>query len=169
MAAADLKDPAVLRELRARVARFAQTAAAVMDGAPTALDRAIDMLRNELGPRWRKELAKRQEAYAEARRKWLEAEEEVRARGRRGQVARASAADEQREMRKAQRRCEEAEEKLKEVRIWLGRLEGDGKDLLARCRDHDLALHDLGAHAIAQLDRLAERIDEYLRRSGAPS
>jgi len=71
-------------------------------------------------------------------------------------------------MNKAQRRCEEAEEKIKLIRLWLGRLESDGKDLLARCRDHDLALNDLSLKALNQLDRLAERIDDYLQR-GAPS
>lgn len=168
MGSADLKDPAIIREFRGRLARFQQQVAAAMDGAPSALDRSIDQLRNELGPRWKKELGKRQELYAQARRKYLEAEAEVKANGRRGAVDRSSAADEQREMNKAQRRCEEAEEKIRLIRTWLMRLEGDGKDLLARCRDHDLALQDLTAKGLTQLDRLAERIDEYLQRGAQP-
>jgi hypothetical protein len=71
-------------------------------------------------------------------------------------------------MNKALRRCEEAEEKIRLIRTWLMRLEGDGKDLLARCRDHDLALQDLTSKGLAQLDRLAERIDEYLQRGVQP-
>ena len=165
---ADLKDPAIIRDFRGRLARFQQQVAAAMDGAPTALDRALDLLRSEIGPHWKRELAKRQELYAQARRAYVEAEAEVKANGRRGAVDRSSAADEQRDMNRAQRRCEEAEEKIKLVRTWLMRLEGDGKDLLARCRDHDLALHELTGKGLAQLDRLAERIDEYLQR-GAPS
>ena len=164
---ADLADPAIIREFRQRLARFQQQVAAAMDGAPTALERAIDQLRNELAPRWKKELGRRQELYTEARRKWVEAEEEVRAGGRRGQVDRTSAADEQRDMNKAQRRCEEAEEKLKLIRTWLFRLDGDGKDLLAHCRDHDLALQDLTGKALVQLDRLADRVDDYLQRGAS--
>ena len=165
---ADLKDPAIIREFRGQLARFQQQVAVAMDGAPTALDRALDQLRTEVGPHWKRELGKRQELYTQARRAYLEAESEVKANGRRGAVDRSSAADEQREMNKALRRCEEAEEKLKLVRTWLMRLEGDGKDLLARCRDHDLALHQLTMKGLTQLDRLAERIDDYLQR-GAPS
>ncbi len=168
MGSADLKDPAIIRDFRGRLARFQQQVAAAMDGAPSALDRSIDQLRNELGPRWKKELGKRQELYAQARRKYLEAEAEVKANGRRGAVDRSSAADEQREMNKALKRCEEAEEKIRLIRTWLMRLEGDGKDLLARCRDHDLALHDLTIKGLAQLERLAERIDEYLQRGAQP-
>jgi len=164
---ADLADPAIIREFRQRLARFQQQVAAAMDGAPTALERAIDQLRNELAPRWKKELGRRQELYTEARRKWLEAESEVKANGRRGSVDRTSAADEQREMNKAQRRCEEAEEKLKLIRTWLFRLDGDGKDLLAHCRDHDLALQDLTGKALVQLDRLADRVDDYLQRGAS--
>lgn len=165
---ADLQDPAIIREFRGRLARFQQQVAAAMDGAPSALDRSIDQLRNELGPRWKKELSKRQELYTQARRKYLEAEAEVKARGGRGMVDRSSAADEQREMNKALRRCEEAEEKLKLIRTWLMRLEGDGKELLAHCRDHDLSIQELTRKGLTQLDRLADRIDEYLQR-GAQS
>jgi hypothetical protein len=164
---ANLADPAIIRDFRGRLARFQQQVVAAMDGAPTALDRALDQLRNELAPRWKKELGRRQEAYAEARRKYLEAEGEVKAKGQRGVVDRTSAADEQREMTRAQRRCEEAEEKLKLIRSWLLRLDGDGKDLLARCRDHDLALQELTGKALVTLDRLADRVDDYLQRGAS--
>ena len=165
---ADLADPAIIRAFRARLARFLQQVTVAMDGAPTALDRAISLLRFEVGPRWKKELERRRDAYAEARRRWLEAESEVKAKGQRGQVDRTSAIDEQRDMQKAQRRCDEAEQQVALVRTWLARLEGDGKDLLARCRDHESALQDLTGKAVVHLDRLSDRVDDYLQR-GAPS
>jgi chromosome segregation ATPase len=163
---ADISDPRVIREFRGRMSRFQQQAAAALAGAPTALSRTSDMLRFEVGPRWKKELSRRQEQFAEVRRKWQEAEAEVKAKGQRGQVDRASAADEHREMLRAQRRCEEAEEKLKAVRTWLTRLDGDGKDLLARCRDQDLAIQDLAVKAMARLERMADSLDEYQQRAG---
>lgn len=166
---ANITDPAVLRDFRARMARFQQQTAAALAGAPTALSRAQDLLRFEIGPRWKKELSRRQEQYAEVRRKYLEAEAEVRAKGQRGQVDRASAADEQREMHRAQRRCEEAEEKLRSVRAWLARLDGDGKDLLVRCRDQDQALQDLTLKAMTRLDRMLDSLAEYQQRTGGPS
>ncbi|MBN8527159.1 MAG: hypothetical protein J0M02_17645 [Planctomycetes bacterium] len=166
---ADISDPAVLRDFRFRMARFRQQTAAALDGAPTALSRTIDLLRFEAGPRWKKELGRRQEQYAEARRKWLEAEAEVKAKGQRGQVDRASAADEHRDMLRAQRRCEEAEEKIRAVRTWLARLDGDGKDLLARCREQDLAIQDLSAKAILRLDAMLDALDEYQRRTAGPA
>lgn len=163
---ADISDPRVIRDFRARMSRFQQQASSALDGAPTALSRATDLLRFEIGPRWKKELSRRQEQFAEVRRTWLEAEAEVKAKGQRGQVDRASAADEHREMLRAQRRCEEAEEKLKAVRTWLSRLDGDGKDLLARCRDQDLAIQELTVKAMARLDRMADSLDEYQQRVG---
>lgn len=166
---ADLSDPAVIRDFRARLARFQQQAAAALAGAPNALSRTVDLLRFEVGPRWKKELSRRQEQYAEARRKWLEAEGEVKARGQRGQVDRASAQDEHREMRRAQQRCDEAEEKLRAVRTWLTRLDGDGKDLLARCREQDLAIQDLSLAALTRLDRMLDALDDYHRRVAGPA
>ena len=41
-------------------------------------------------------------------------------------------------------------------------------ELLAHCRDHDLSIQELTRKGLAQLDRLADRIDEYLQR-GAQS
>ena len=160
---ANLADPAIIRDFRSRLARFQQQVAVAMDGAPTALTRTIDELRCELAPRWKKELERRRDTYIEARRKWLDAENEVKAKGQRGQVDRSSAMDEQREMNKAKRRVDEAEEKLALIRTWLSRLEGDGKDLLARCRDHDLTLQMLSDKGMTQLDRLADRVDDYLQ------
>ncbi|HAT10076.1 MAG TPA: hypothetical protein DCS97_05680 [Planctomycetes bacterium] len=169
MAAADLADPTIIRDFRLRVLRFQQQVAGALASAPNVLSRTQETLRLELAPRWKKELLRRQDAYAEARRKWLDAENEVRAKGQRGQVERASSIDERRDMLKAQRRCEEVEAKLAAIVKWTARLDGDGKDLLARCRDHDQAIHDQSLKASAQLERLLDRIDEYLQRSGGPA
>jgi hypothetical protein len=163
---ADISDPAVIREFRARLARFQQQAAAALDGAPTALSRSLDLLRFEIGPRWKKELLRRQERFSEAKRRWQDAENEVKAKGQRGQVDRASAADERRDMLKAQRACEEAEEKIVAVRTWLGRLDSDGKDLLARCRDQDMAIQELSLKAGIRLEHMADSIDAYQQRGG---
>jgi hypothetical protein len=163
---ADLSDPGVIRAFRASLARFQQRVESALDGAPAQLGKTQEMLRLELGPYWKKELSRRQEAYSEARRRWLEAEEDVRANGRRGAIDKASTADERREMNKALRRCEEAEGKLAEVKTWLARLDGDGKDLLARVRDHQLTLHDLSRGAVIKLDQMATLVDEYLQRPG---
>lgn len=163
---AHLSDPGIVRDLRQRVQRFQQQVGAALAGAPTALSRAQDLLRFELGPHWKRELGRRQEAFAEARRKWLEAEAEVKARGRRGQVERPSSEDERRDMLKAQRRVQEAEEKLAAVKTWLNRLDTDGKDLLGKCRDHEATVHEMGDKACTRLDGMVAAIEDYLRRSG---
>lgn len=163
---ADLSDPGVIRALRASLARFQQRVETALDGSPARLTRAQEILRLEVGPYWKKELYRRQEAYSEARRRWLEAESDVRAHGRRGAIDKTSSMDERREMTKALRRCEEAEAKLAEVRTWQTRLDGDGKDLLARVHDHQLSLQELTRAAIIKLDHLADRVDEYLQRPG---
>lgn len=165
MAGADLSDPGVIREFRGRLLRFQQQAEAILGTAGNLLTRTQDRLRLELHPYWKKQLSRRQEAHAEARRRWLEAEFDVKAAGRRGSIDKASSIEERREMLKAQRRVEEAEEKLADISRWLTRLDGDGKDLHARCRDHELGIHDMCNQAAADLDRRIGAIEDYLRRT----
>jgi hypothetical protein len=164
--AANLQDPEALRRFAQALRRFHTAASAVLSTAPHTLDRTRDRLATEFAPAWRKEQQRRQEAFGEARRKWQEAEAEVKLAGRRGQIDRASSMDEQREMRKAQRRLEEAEAKLAEIKTWLARLDSDGKDLATKVRDHHLAIDDLAAKALLRLDQMAASIDDYLRAGG---
>lgn len=170
MASADLADPAIIREFISRLARFQQQAEATLAAAGPLLARTHDQLRLELLPHWKKQLGKRQELYAEARRRWLDAEFDVKASGRRGAIDKGSSIEERREMLKAQRRVEEAEEKLRNIAAWIGRLDGDGKDLAARCRDHELGLHELCERARADLHARCSSIETYLerQRGGAP-
>lgn len=165
---ADISDPGILRTFRAGQLRFQQQMEGALDAAPTRLSKAQERLRLELAPFWKREVVKRQDAYAAARRRWLEAEADVRAgsEGRRGAIEKPSSIDERREMLKAQRRLEEAEAKLEAVRTWTTRLDVEGKDLLGKIRNLGLSLGQQCREANAQLEAMATRIDEYLAAGG---
>jgi hypothetical protein len=164
MAGASLADPALIRDFLGRLARFQQLAEGELANAPLLLARTLDHLRLDLRPRWKREWVKRQELFAVARRAWLEAEAEMRASGQRGAIDRASALDERREMLKAQRRVEEAEDKLRQLTACIDSLEHDGKELEARCCSLALGLHERCTQARTDLDGRCTAIEDYLER-----
>lgn len=164
--AANLTDPEVLAALRQALGAFRIRVADTIAGAPTLLARTQDRLAHELAPYWKREAQRRAEAYGEARRRWLAAEAEVRASGARGAVDRSSSGEERKEMQRAQRRLDEAEQRQAAIRTWRNRLDGDGKDLLAKLRDHGRALDEQTAAALLRLDRMIEGVDAYLRQGG---
>jgi hypothetical protein len=169
VSAANVQDPQVIRELREQLATFLRAAAAALGGRANELARMRDWLRGEQQSQWKRELVKREEAFQVARRQWLEAEAEVtnpmNSRGPR----RASSMEERVVMDRARRRRDEAEEKLATVRRCLIRLDQECEPLVQQCQSIDLALRDLGDKALHRLERMADRVQDYLDAATAPA
>ena len=159
---ADLADPSLIRDFRGQVGRFVNLAAGALGGAGTEVDKVREWLLGEQSTLWKAQVRKREEAFAEARRRFQQAQSEVEL-AQRGRGGGKQSSDEERlEMRKAKRRLEEAEEKLALIRRWAQRLEQDGAPLVHQAKMHDLALRELGSHAMLRLDRLADAVQAYL-------
>ncbi len=161
MSSADLADAQVLRDFRAKLGKFVQTTTAALGGSDGDLRRVLDWMQGEQLPLWKRQLREREEIFQQARRTWLDAENDVRGGLNSRGPHKASSIEERVLMQKAQRRRDEAEEKLEHIRRWLIRIEQDCSPLIAQCRNHDLALRDLGERALAKLERLASDIDTY--------
>lgn len=162
MSQARLSDPQLIRDFRARLATFLGACSTGLGGVPGDFAHVRDWLQSQQLGYWKKQLQRREELYTTARLAYLEAEADVAAsrRGRGG--GRQSSDDERREMNRAARLRDEAEGKFKATQRWIQILERDGADLVHQCRNHDLALRDLGDRAMIQLDRLAGQVEAYL-------
>ena len=165
MSGADISDPEAIRIFRFQLNKFLQSCATALSGSDTELGKVTDWLRVEQQAHWKKQIRVREEAYQEARRVWLAAENDVKYGQNSRGPAKHSSIDERVMMDKARRKRDEAEERLALVRKWLLKVEQDGAPLVHQCTDHDLALRDLGNKALAQLDRLSAALDTYHARA----
>lgn len=163
MPGADVRDPEALTELRLAFARFLRTCDGALGGYTSELARVRELLRSEVLTHWRRQVTKHEEVFQEARRQYLEAEQDMRdAEHRRGAAGKQSAIDERLVMDRARRRREEAEAKLALTRTWLLRLDRDGEAAASVCQAQVLGLRERTAEAIARLERLHERLMDYL-------
>ncbi len=165
MSSADIGDPESIRIFRFQLAKFLQVCATALSGSDTELSKVSDWLRVEQQAHWKKQIRIREEAYQEARRVWLVAENDVKYGHSSRGPAKHSSIDERVLMEKARRKREEAEERLALVRKWMLKVEQDGAPLVHQCTDQDLALRDLGGKALAQLDRLSAALATYHARA----
>lgn len=161
MSGADIANAQVIRDFRMKLARFVTATGAALGGSDNDLRSVQDWMQHEQLPYWKRQLRDREEVYQQARRAWLTAEDEVRGGINSRGPQKPSSGEERVVMQKAQRRREEAEEKLASVKRWILRIEQDCSPLLHQCRDHDLILAELGERALHKLDRMASEIDTY--------
>lgn len=161
MSRADLADAQVIRDFRLKLAAFVKATGASLGGSDGDLRRVQDWMQGEQLPLWKRQLREREDIYQHARRAWLEAENDVRGGMNSRGPQKPSSTDERLVMQKALRRREEAEEKLASIKRWMIRIEQDCSPLLHQCRDHDLALREMGERALTKLAQLAIAIDTY--------
>ena len=162
MSRADISGPEVIRGFRANLHAFAATTAAVLGSHGNDLRRTYDWLRSEQLPHWKRLALRREELYQNARRLWLQAEDEVAASATSRGPGKPSSLEERIDMDKARRLRDEAEEKLALIRRWVARLDHEAGPLIAQCQGHGLDLHERCSKALATLDRLADRLQSYL-------
>ena len=161
MAGANLTDPAVLGAFRQRMGEFLSDSHTALGGVVSQFHAVEDLLQGELLTHWKGQLRRREEAYTDARLRYLAARAEVdqNSRGRGG--GKQSCDEERMEMQKTQRRRDEAEERIKAIQQWLHRLRQDASPIMIQCRNHDLAISELGAQAMQALERMAVSVEAY--------
>jgi hypothetical protein len=161
MSQARIEGPEVVHGARRAVLRFGDTVDAGLSGVVAAMNRVRDRLRVEMLPYWKSQVMRRQEVYQEARRRFLEAEDDLRRTRMQGGPGKGSSDDERRTMIKAKAKMEEAEEKIAQVKKWLIRLDDEGDALAAQCTNHAISLREMVAAAADRLDRAADALEHY--------
>ncbi len=121
-----------LRRLRAEVLLFRDDVSTALASAMSEVDRTAAWLRDEIAPRWTRELRTRTEELGRAR------SAQFRQQAFDGDWGRASV-DERKAVERATRRLEEAEAKLEAARRW------------ARVMDHEATLFRGHLHALSAL------------------
>jgi hypothetical protein len=166
---ADLRDPGVLRDL-ANAGQAAQSNIGnALDAAVAELARVLEWLRGEQLAHWKRQLARREECFQEAKRAWIAAEGEVRRAPHSRGPAKHSSWDERKAMDKARAARDEADEKLVAVRRWILRLEQEGHPLALACRSHHLALREQSQAVQQRLRSMSEAVHDYLAATLPPT
>lgn len=155
---ANIRSPEVLQRFRHRFLEFnksAQTALELIQGDVRSVS---EWLRREQLPYWRRELRRRQDAVKDAWRDY------VYARHGHGseKMGKPSCVDERKALERAKRRKEEAERKIEIVERWRIALDREAEKLLAPCTKLRILLDDLAPKAVARLDHMLDRLEEYL-------
>src|SRR5579862_123395 len=114
MPRAKIESPDVIRDFRFQVVKFEATARQAVGGINADAQRVAQWLRYEQFQFWKQELRKAEDALQMAKSAYQIARDASNVYGK------SSCVDEMRALKKAERRKEEAEQKMKNVKKWMG-------------------------------------------------
>lgn len=163
MANASLDNLELLRELRVAMIGFAETVKAAISDADGEVGRVVRWLDGTAEPHWRMQIKKLQDAI-------LQLKEEIRKKVLYKAVdgTRYSAVDEKKQLQILQRRLEEAERKLQNIKHWKRQIEVELNQYRGQVLQLQRTAEDDVPRAVALLDRLSDSLDAYARME-APS
>jgi hypothetical protein len=148
----------VLKQLRASLGTFAETAATAVEEASTEIQRTHQWLQEDRYRHWKKQVQTRGERLARA--KIALKQKEVFDRTLGGTPS--SCVDERKALKLAQGRLQEAEHKLRRVQAWSQRLEKEFSDYRGATQRLISAIEVDIPNARARLDNMIEALEEYL-------
>jgi uncharacterized protein YukE len=156
---ADISSPDVIREFRLQFMKFEERAKQAVAGVHSDADRVVEWLRHEQSQYWKQEHRKAEEAVRQARAAYLIA--------RHGSeyMKKPSYIEEEKALKRAERRKEEAERKLELVKKWGTVLEQQAQKLMGAVNGFAGLLESTAPMARARLETMAQHLDEYLRDS----
>ncbi|NNM27042.1 MAG: hypothetical protein HKO59_13840 [Phycisphaerales bacterium] len=159
---ADVRSIAALRDAKAAIAEFREVTSVALSEAQSDVQRTLWWIQNDRRTFWQHELRRREEQVNQARSELYRAKLAA-------MDDRASCIVERKALEKAERRCEEARQKIEAVKRWARMLEREymlyrGQvQGLARTVEVDLPRGE------AQLEIMMDRLDAYLREQTPPS
>ena len=162
-AGANIAGAEVIHGFRRQLAEGVQAAVSTLESVPTTVERVAEWIRHEQIPAAKRRIVRLEEACETARLAWLAAEGEVRNPVHTRGGGRQSSDEERVNLVKAKRRRDEAVDQLAQMERWVTRLEGEGRDLAGRVRNHNLDLEALGQRAVNRLDHMAESLEAYFQ------
>ena len=160
-----------LSKFRTALCKFAETVAAGLDEAEAEIQRAGFWVKQEQRSYWKRQAAKRAELRARAKGDLNRKKLQKTALG-----GKFSWVDEEKALALAERRVEEARQKLANVRRWSRLLDEEGLSYQAVAQGMSLAVEADIPKALAQLDNMIAALEAYAssaapgeQRSTAPS
>lgn len=158
---ADIKSPEIIRRFRAEYISFDSECRKAIDGIRTSVQRVQNWLQGEQRLYWKRQARKRREEAEVAKRNYKFA------RYGADPHQKQTAEDQRKIMKKAIRRQEEAERKLKAVQKWAMTLGHEAVKNLRPCETLSSKLASLTPKAIHSLDRMLDNLELYFRPAGS--
>ena len=155
--AAQISSPDLIREFRIHFLKFEERSKQAVSGVRSDCGRIVEWLRRDQLQYWKEEFRKAEEVVRQARSAYLEA------RHGSGPMKKPSYVDEEKLLRKAERRKEEVERKIEAVKKWTLALEQQTTKLMGPLNSFAGLLDSTAPLARSRLDRMAESLDDYLR------
>jgi hypothetical protein len=149
--AANVKSVDAIREFRAAVIEFAQTASTSLGESQSDVQRTIWWLQQDRLAHWQRELKNRNKKLAEAR-SALEQKE----------IQKVSTVLEKRQVALWQTRVAEAEDKLVKIKRWVRELERELIRFKAQCQRLGRTLDGEVPQVIARIDRMLGSLEAYV-------
>ena len=155
--AANISSPDVIRKFRSQFVAFDSEARRALESSRSDTSGVQEWLRREQLAYWQRTLRKREELVEQARRDYLNASHQD------GFAGKQSSVDEKKALERALRLKAEAEQKLRAVKRWLMHIEREVANVSGACLCLAAMLDTTTPQALARLDGMLDRLDEYLR------
>jgi hypothetical protein len=153
---AHIRSPDVLTRFRRRFIAFFEKAQSALELVTGDLSSVRDWIEREQLPGWKKELRRREDMVKLTWREYFNARYGDRRMGK------PSSVDERKAYELAKRRKEEAEAKIAQIERWRVGLDQQAEKLMPAIKKLTSLLDQLTPLAIARLDFMLDRLEEYL-------
>ncbi len=158
---ADIRSPESLKRFRHRYLEFDKAARRAVELIQGDLRSVEEWLQREQLPHWKLQLRRRHDHMKDMWREY------IMARHGDPRMGKPSYVDERKAYEKAKRMKEEAERKIQIVEKWTMTLDMQIEKLMPPTRRFQTLLDELTPRAVARLDHMMDRLEEYLRPSSA--
>jgi hypothetical protein len=159
---AHIHSPDVIRDFRAHFIEFVELARRAIDDINRDVTRTQRWLEEEQAVHWKGELRRREELVQRAQSAYTFARLDS------SPLRKTSCIDELKELDRARRRREEADEKLRAIKKWRMAIEQSTARGLGPVHAFGSAVTVQGAKAVARLDRMLDTLEAYLRDAPSP-
>lgn len=153
-----------LRQFRAGLCKLAEQAQATVSEVQTELARAEDWLRHTQAQHWKQQLRLRTEAFNQARSALLRKRQEKTPAG-----GRYSCVEEEQAFQRAERRLDEARDKLAAVQRWTRKLDEAAHAYHPAAQRLMTTVAADVPRAVARLDQMTDALEAYLQHGGQPA
>ena len=156
---ARIDSPDTIRSVRVYWIKFDDNVRQGISGIKSDVQRTVQWLSLEQLSYWKQEYRKAEEAVTRARSDYS------MARHGSETMRKNSYIDEQKALRRAEQRKEDAEKKLVVVKKWITALPVQAEKMMGPVDTLGITLENATPRALAKLDLLAEKLEEYLRQA----